>query len=818
MRALVQDRTMQTSRNHRAASFGIDMESQAHLAMVLRDSIYSDKILAVLREYGSNAWDAHREVGKDDLPIEIHIPTAMKPELIIRDHGPGMSHYMVFYRYTQYGASGKRDTDRQVGFLGLGCKSGFAYNDSFTVTSWHKGEKRIYLAVLDDSDMGQMQLLYAAMYGEFARAYLTQFSNGSGPPSLVDELEDGVLIKSEQVFSACPEDSGYWANGYQDYIANWSPDPRFEDDEPLPFLQWVEEDFWGWASTCELEPPETGIEIKLAVKASDVWSFQDKAQSLYRYYVPQPRININLADPPNLVPGGFLNENDQGRWIGVMGCNSYKIDMHQIQKDLDREGLWPLLQKIGGGIFFGIGDVQFNASREELKYSDSTKARIVEGLKLVVDQYIESMLACLQGDTMSSWEKRKKAVFMAEDLGFQIPDEYAPWLAKTVKLWGRTKEGLPVGPDQPKLFTLISGSDSRTPRQGVEVNSEAKIYIRDNDRNLKGYPYLKAHHVIAVPTEAARRDGAFDLEGVQSEIEKYLEAADLAGFPIGKLSDMYWDEVYVPEKSGRAKWAQAKNPKHSKRTFVFNPEDHTWFGSPFSEYWKAENRVPEDTDVFVVLDRFESYGYGKDNFYNLFKEDRGLAATLGLKMPPVYGYKTTTKKPVEPEDCTGTYYYDWRLKFFGDFLTQHHYKVLACENWLREAPYNVRAGHTQLRRLVGELCRGLGQSHPATRFYAQVMRSQEFLESKGDRFRDSTYELFRVAKAFCLVSGQPTPKVPDNVRATKSRSAVADLDPKYPLLKVARTNMLEALSGPERKYWIEYIRLVDANRKSGDNQ
>ena len=42
-----------------SAEFGISKGDEAHLMQILRDTLYSDKVLAVLREYSSNAWDAH---------------------------------------------------------------------------------------------------------------------------------------------------------------------------------------------------------------------------------------------------------------------------------------------------------------------------------------------------------------------------------------------------------------------------------------------------------------------------------------------------------------------------------------------------------------------------------------------------------------------------------------------------------------------------------------------------------------------------------------------------------------------------------------
>jgi hypothetical protein len=155
-----QKRDVQSSGVAESGAFGISNKDAAHIMTILRDTLYSDKVLAVLREYSANAWDAHREIGKGDLPIKVTMPVTMDPTLAIRDFGPGLSKEDVFQVYTQYGASTKRDSDTAVGMLGIGSKSGFAYSDSFTVTSWHGGVKRIYVAVLDASDKGVINLLH----------------------------------------------------------------------------------------------------------------------------------------------------------------------------------------------------------------------------------------------------------------------------------------------------------------------------------------------------------------------------------------------------------------------------------------------------------------------------------------------------------------------------------------------------------------------------------------------------------------------------------------------------------------------------------
>jgi hypothetical protein len=148
------DRALTTSGVSASGEFGISLKDSAHIMTILRDTLYSDKVLAVIREYSANAWDAHREAGKPDLPISVTAPhqhgaNAGHPRL-----RPGLSHDDVFQVFTQYGASTKRNSDTAVGMLGIGSKSGLRLLRQFTIMSWHGGTKRIYAASLDESDKG----------------------------------------------------------------------------------------------------------------------------------------------------------------------------------------------------------------------------------------------------------------------------------------------------------------------------------------------------------------------------------------------------------------------------------------------------------------------------------------------------------------------------------------------------------------------------------------------------------------------------------------------------------------------------------------
>jgi hypothetical protein len=153
------NRNVQTSGVTATGEFQISLAHSAHIMRILRSQLYSDKVLAVLREYSANAWDANREAGRGDVPIKVTLPTVMDPTLYIRDFGPGISHENMFAIYAQYGVSTKRGDDGQVGMLGIGSKSGFAYTDSFTITTWQNGVQRIYTALLDNGEKGTLNLL-----------------------------------------------------------------------------------------------------------------------------------------------------------------------------------------------------------------------------------------------------------------------------------------------------------------------------------------------------------------------------------------------------------------------------------------------------------------------------------------------------------------------------------------------------------------------------------------------------------------------------------------------------------------------------------
>lgn len=135
----VQDRVMDVTSTLQGEKIAmtIDMKSLPHLMGVLTD-LYSDPELAVIREYSTNAFDAHVDSGVKR-PIEVTLPTSLAPFFTVRDYGEGLNAKDIREIYSQYGASTKRNSNDVVGMLGLGCKSALTYTDQFTLIGIKNG-------------------------------------------------------------------------------------------------------------------------------------------------------------------------------------------------------------------------------------------------------------------------------------------------------------------------------------------------------------------------------------------------------------------------------------------------------------------------------------------------------------------------------------------------------------------------------------------------------------------------------------------------------------------------------------------------------
>ena len=132
-------------------------EGRAHLMSLMTD-LYSDPEMAIIREYSTNALDAHIEAG-NTRPIEVTTPNALSPYLVIRDYGVGLTVKDLENVYSKYGASNKRGSDEVNGMLGLGGKSALTYTNQFTITAVKGGVKSQVAVTRLESGAGVMEVV-----------------------------------------------------------------------------------------------------------------------------------------------------------------------------------------------------------------------------------------------------------------------------------------------------------------------------------------------------------------------------------------------------------------------------------------------------------------------------------------------------------------------------------------------------------------------------------------------------------------------------------------------------------------------------------
>lgn len=151
------DRTIETHSSGVASKNQFNIAQTSKMFKILSDSLYSDKVMAAIRELSTNAYDSHVSAGNKN-PFKVTLPTAANPTFMVRDYGTGLSQADMENLYTTYGASNKNDSNDFVGCLGLGSKSPFAYTKSFTTASYFNGKKYTYIAAIDDSGVPTLNL------------------------------------------------------------------------------------------------------------------------------------------------------------------------------------------------------------------------------------------------------------------------------------------------------------------------------------------------------------------------------------------------------------------------------------------------------------------------------------------------------------------------------------------------------------------------------------------------------------------------------------------------------------------------------------
>jgi len=159
MKVIEEVRNLEVSGDFERADYTIAANPMAF--RILFNNIYSDKVTAIIRELGTNAFDSHVAAGKPDYPFKVHLPNSLEPYFAVIDEGVGMSDDFVRTQYNRFFLSDKQHTNDQTGCMGLGSKSPFAYTDSYTVISRYNGVETTYNPIITDKAVPSVVKLHS---------------------------------------------------------------------------------------------------------------------------------------------------------------------------------------------------------------------------------------------------------------------------------------------------------------------------------------------------------------------------------------------------------------------------------------------------------------------------------------------------------------------------------------------------------------------------------------------------------------------------------------------------------------------------------
>lgn len=667
-------RTLISSEISEQISFGISAKDSSHIMRILRDQLYTDQVLAVLREYSTNALDANRQANRANVPIEIDLPTEFQPYLAIRDSGPGLSQTDVFNIYTQYGMSTKRDTNELIGMLGIGSKSAFSYASAFTITSYFGGNKTIYNATLDERDIGIIQLL----------------------------------------------------------------------------------------SKTPCKPNQTGIEIKIPVRAYDINRFYMHASELFAFFNPKPKFNVDIRFRDyNLKtsPSGFIKKSNNNPTI-VMGCIPYTISssyMEEICNDLNELGVY--LRSVG--LFVEIGSVDISANRESLKHTNKTKLAIREKFKKFQDEIKTELQAIIDDNQISGWQKRLKCLKFAEELSLNgikllhsvnFDTDYIKEFEnlKSCKVLNSAGHIL----HQPRVMI---------PQTSYMYAKDSAIIICDTNKKVTNYIIPLAQFFIKPISKN------ITIDEVEQEVTAVLKKLQYEGLPIKKLSS--FQENYKAKN-------RKNNIKHHKNTFIYNFSAKR---EPLSGLWDIIDHAPSSSDVFVVMSRFCPEGF--DTKYPAqFEADRRILQLANIKFPQIIGYKSTEAKPIDAKDCLGTPYSKWIYSSLKEITTNKNFKKSYDESiWM--------------------LHRNLYSNDLLEFIYKEFIKCN--VNEKNLLFR-YIKELMNMKYSYTNYPGRY--KFPFAYKA-KPDLLLKEINNRYPLW--AQYGSIHKLYNNNTKNWVQYMNLID---------
>ena len=289
----------------------------------LSKKLYNDPIRAVIRELSCNAWDAHAAAGKKNIPFEVHLPTRLEPWFTVTDFGTGL-------KFIKGGCSTCN---------GTGMVSADVLCTDCDATGDYDAAKRLYCT-------------YFASDKQNTDDFIGGFGLGSKSPFAYtnkedDEEDDGGFTVTNHYNG---QTFNYSAMVLKGKDADGNPDGT---SFPTVSLQDI------------LDTPDTpnGVEVTFPVDPSDVWEFENTATSVFEFFQPRPKLNLELdiTTPEYSVQDELWGMRKEEGTLQGSGLRAIQGNVQYSVGNIDVSRLSATQQKLVNlpiDLFFNVGELQ----------------------------------------------------------------------------------------------------------------------------------------------------------------------------------------------------------------------------------------------------------------------------------------------------------------------------------------------------------------------------------------------------------------------------------------------------------------------------
>lgn len=352
-----------------------------------------------------------------------------------------------------------------------------------------------------------------------------------------------------------------------------------------------------------------GLEVNMSVEGKQ-GDFEHEAVQTFKYFDVLPNINdkevvkdiLKAKEDYKFVCDEGSFNTGYGSLYARMGNVAYKIPS-EYRSDLS------------GFINFEIGDLSFNAGREELSMDDSTKTLLKSRIQQVQDNLSQVVYDKLESEQCKFARAKKKAEVYSGSMRSVLRSSSLDF----------DKFDLASIKDGDERITVYKRGTWH--RDSPDIESLTRLpLVHSNDWDIRYFLHKDRMKTRIMEWMRGSR-------GLQIVLLKQ-EQIDLFGVPADLIEDL---EEVVPKSSNSH---GGSTPTRSKVT-EWNGKTTGWRVKA-NECW---DDVEIDNDgserVYVEINRYESQGYNMDSFKNIMDSLDHLVIGFGSR---IYGLKTAFLK------------------------------------------------------------------------------------------------------------------------------------------------------------------------------